>query len=126
MDVHDIDDQPDNEVLFQQLELIEPDRLPTRRDAEPSQEPRSSAGHASVVMYCTPGCFDCVQARKWLAKHSIEYVEVDVSRDIVARDRAAAYNEGRLHTPTFEIGEEVCVDFRPDRLRRLLRLDRDS
>jgi len=126
VDVHDIDDQPDNEVLFRQLELVEPDRLPTQRDAEPSQEPNSSAGTVGVVMYCTPGCFDCIQARKWLAKHAIEYVEVDVSRDIVARDRAAAYNEGRLHTPTFEVGEQVCVDFRPDRLRQLLRLDRSS
>jgi glutaredoxin len=73
-----------------------------------------------VVMYCRPWCGDCARARHWLEEHNIPYTEVDVESDLDARDRAAGHNEGRLHTPTFEIGDGVCVDFRPDRLSELL------
>lgn len=83
----------------------------------------SSAGNQPhVVMYCRSWCGDCRRAREWLHANGITYVEIDVERDSAAHDRAAGYNEGRLHTPTFEIGEEICVDFRPDRLRMLLGL----
>ncbi len=73
-----------------------------------------------LVMYCTQWCPDCRRAREWLDRHDIPYREVDVSRDDDARERAAGHNEGRLHTPTFELGDGVCVDFRPDRLSELL------
>jgi glutaredoxin len=80
-------------------------------------------GGAGVVMYCRPWCGDCARARVWLNEHNIPFTEIDVEADPSARDRAAAHNEGRLHTPTFEIGDGVCVDFRPDTLSKLLDLD---
>jgi glutaredoxin 3 len=73
-----------------------------------------------VIMYCRRYCGDCMRARQWLEERGIPYVEVDVELDPDARERAAGHNEGRLHTPTFEIGDEVCVDFRTDRLCELL------
>lgn len=76
-----------------------------------------------LVMYCTPWCGDCRRARAWLDERGIPYVEVDVSEDVSARQKAASYNEGRLHTPTFECGQEVCVDFRPDRLCEMLDIE---
>lgn len=75
-----------------------------------------------LIMYCTQWCPDCRRARDWLDRHNIPYREVDVSRDADARERAANYNKGELHTPTFEIGDGICVDFRPDRLSELLGL----
>ncbi len=36
---------------------------------------------------------------------------------------AEGLNEGRLHTPTFKLGDGVCVDFRPERLKDLLEID---
>jgi glutaredoxin len=78
---------------------------------------------AGVVMYCRPWCGDCARARAWLNEHNIPFTEIDVEADPSARDRAAAHNEGRLHTPTFEIGDGVCVDFRPDTLSKLLDID---
>jgi len=77
----------------------------------------------NLVMYCTPWCPDCARARAWLDNHGIAYLEVDVSTDMVARDRAARANEGRLHTPTFELGTEICVDFRAERLCMMLGID---
>jgi mycoredoxin len=75
---------------------------------------------AGVIMYCRSWCGDCARARTWLTAHNIPFTEIDVERDPEARDRAAAHNDGRLHTPTFEIGDGVCVDFRPDTLSELL------
>ena len=73
-----------------------------------------------VTMYCRSWCGDCRRARAWLTEQGIPFVEVDVERDPEAHSRAAGHNAGRLHTPTFEIGEGVCVDFRPEKLRELL------
>ena len=78
---------------------------------------------AGVVMYCRPWCGDCARARTWLDRHDIPYTEVDVEADPNARERAASHNDGRLHTPTFEIGSGVCVDFHPDKLCELLGIE---
>lgn len=76
-----------------------------------------------VIMYCRSWCGDCRRARQWLEANGIPYIEIDVERDADAHARAAAHNFGRLHTPTFEVGEDVCVDFRPEILKRLLAVD---
>jgi mycoredoxin len=83
---------------------------------------RDESAEPDLIMYCTQWCPDCRRAREWLDSHNISYREVDVSRDVEARERAANHNEGRLHTPTFELGDGVCVDFRPDRLSEILGL----
>jgi glutaredoxin len=76
-----------------------------------------------LTVYCRPWCGDCRRALAWLDQHGIAYVEVDVDGDERARERAAAHNDGSLHTPTFELGSDVCVDFRPERLKELLGLE---
>jgi mycoredoxin len=91
----------------------------------------SASGHdveavdesAGVIMYCRSWCGDCARARAWLTAHDIPFTEIDVEEDPTARERAAAHNDGQLHTPTFEIGDGVCVDFRPDTLSKLLDID---
>ena len=111
------------EELVSELEPAEGEPVVEPEPEEPpaaEPEPEETA----LLMYCTPWCPDCKQAREWLEAHNIPYREVDVSRDLGARTRAASHNEGRLHTPTFEVGEEICVDFRPDRLSELLEIDR--
>jgi mycoredoxin len=76
-----------------------------------------------LVMYCRSWCGDCARARRWLEDRGIEYTEVDVEDDPEAFKRAAAHNDGRLHTPTFECGTEICVDFKPDRLCEILEIE---
>jgi glutaredoxin len=85
--------------------------------------PDTTAGDApELVMYCRTWCGDCARARAWLDEHDIPYTEVDVDGDDDARMHAAGLNDGRLHTPTFTLGDGVCVDFRPEKLRDLLGL----
>ena len=83
----------------------------------------TQGGSSELVMYCRTWCGDCARARVWLEMHDIPYTEIDVDADGQARQHAASLNDGHLHTPTFIIGEDVCVDFRPDRLVDLLGLD---
>jgi mycoredoxin len=75
---------------------------------------------SGLVMYCRSWCPDCARARVWLEEHHIPYREVDVDEDREARSHAENLNQGRLHTPTFMLGDGVCVDFRPEKLRDLL------
>ncbi len=93
----------------------------TARDGE-SAAMDAAEQAVGVVMYCRTWCGDCMRARAWLEQHGIPYVEIDVDEDDDARTRAASHNSGSLHTPTFEIADDVCVDFRPERLRELLGL----
>lgn len=118
IDVHDIDDQPDNEVLFVELARAAGTEVPPPAPAKEHVAPPAG----SLLMYCTPYCPDCRRARQWLDTERVEYFEIDVAADPDARARAVELNGGRLHTPTFEIAEsgEVCVDFVPDRLEVML------
>lgn len=120
VDIHPIDDQPDNEVLFAEIAKLEPELAKTPAAGPAASGVPETGG--DLVMYCTPWCPDCRNARHWLDSRGIDYVEIDVSTDVNARKRAASHNDGRLHTPTFELGDEICIDFRPDRLRELLGL----
>jgi len=74
----------------------------------------------TLIIYCRPWCGDCMRAKRWLESENIPYVEVDVDEDEDARLRAEGHNFGRLHTPTFEFGEEVCVDFHPEIVKRMV------
>lgn len=74
----------------------------------------------TLVIYCRPWCGDCMRAKRWLESENIPYIEVDVDEDETARARAEGHNFGRLHTPTFELGEEVCVDFHPEIVKRMV------
>jgi len=74
----------------------------------------------TLTMYCRTWCGDCARARAWLDQHEIPYTEIDVDDDEAARMQAAALNDGDLHTPTFTLGDGVCVDFRPEKLSDLL------
>lgn len=88
-----------------------------------SQDQLDAAGsEGGLIMYCRSWCPDCARARAWLEAHEIPYTEIDVDDDHAARSHAAGLNEGRLHTPTFKLGEGICVDFRPERLKDLLEL----
>ena len=65
-DVHEIGDQPDNEVLFEELRKLEP-----KAAAQFEAQERAAAAAAGpqvrpaadLVMYCTPWCPDCRKAR---------------------------------------------------------------
>ncbi len=121
VDIHDINLQPDNEVLFEILEEMEPLAATRYKSAsrapqpEPSPEPQ-----ADVVMYCTPWCPDCKRARGYFKERKIEYVEVDITRDRTAAARVRGWNNGLEHTPTFKIKGNILSEFNVPKIETLL------
>lgn len=116
IDIHDIDDQPDNDVLLRELKKIIPgaDRVIDRL-----YEGTEYSG-SEVTIYCTPWCPDCPKARKWLKENNIEYTEVDISTDLSAARQVRAWGGGFQITPTFNINGEIIVDFQKEKLEKLL------
>jgi glutaredoxin len=117
VDIHDIDDQPDNEELFRVLAELEPEAAAAMAADQPQAQPIPTA---DVVMYCTPWCPSCKTARAHLQKHSIEYVEVDISRDRAAAQRVRGWADGNETTPTFDIKGTIIVGFDRAKLDQVL------
>jgi glutaredoxin len=134
VDVHDIDDLPDNEVLFRELARVEGVPVPppvsaTEKDS-PKPVEKSETGPApqvlpsgeqpKVVMYCTAWCPACRRARAYLKMHKIEFEEIDITSDRVAAARVREWANGNETTPTFDIGGTILVNFNITRLNELL------
>lgn len=120
IDIHDIDQQPDNAVLFRELARLEPELAKTQLTARPVEV--KELPHGGIVMYCTPWCPDCKQARIWLKSRGLSYTEVDISRNDYAAGQVRAWNNGSLVTPTFDIDGTIISDFDPQQLAEFLKI----
>jgi glutaredoxin len=117
IDIHDINDQPSNEVLFNELGRIEPGSSAVIPTHKPEGEELPQGG---VVMYCTSWCPDCRKARKWLAEHQIDYVEVDVAANPKGAAQVRKWANGNLVTPTLDIHGTIVVDWDEEKVAHLL------
>ena len=115
IDIHDIDDQPDNEVLFAELDRIDPGAAP--KETAPVSDDLPQGG---VVMYCNNWCPGCRKARNWFAENQIDYQEIDVVLNKSAAYQVRKWANGNLTTPTFDVDGTVVVDWKPERLAELL------
>lgn len=118
IDIHDISQQPSNEVLLDELRRIDPEAASTAATTPPSQAVELPKG--GVVMYCSSWCPDCRRARAWLNEHGIAYTEVDVNAVPGAAKQVRAWANGNLVTPTFDINGTIVVDFDKEKLAELL------
>ena len=116
IDIHDIDDQPDNEVLFAELARIDPEAT---SEAPPQPEP-VKLPQGGIVMYCTKWCPDCGSARDWLKERQLDYVEVDIYSVPGAVEQVRTWGDGQLITPTFDIDGTIILDFDKDKLAEIL------
>lgn len=116
IDVHDINDQPDNEVLFGVLEQIEPERAAEyqRRLAQLKTE---IIPLEDIVIFCTPWCPDCKKLREYLKSCNEKYAEVDISRNREGARLVRGWCGGKEITPVIKIGEnDLIKEFDPDRI----------
>jgi glutaredoxin len=127
VDVHDIDDQPDNNVLFRVLAELEPQaaaRLATQAQVDAARTspwpPTALQPTADVIMYCTSWCPDCRKARAHFREHGIAFTEVDITRDRLAAQRVRGWANGNETTPTFDIQGTIIVGYDRARLDQLL------
>jgi len=116
VDIHDIDEQPDNEVLFNEIRRIQPDHKPVKA----SQESDDELALEGVVLFCNKWCPGCRRARMWFEDNKIPYTEYDVTRNPAASRQVKEWTGGNLTTPTFYINGEVVVDWKVDEVSRAL------
>ena len=119
IDIHDVDEQPSNEVLFKELSRINPnfnDEIVARIKPETAKLP-----HGGIVMYCTSWCPDCKLARAWFKAKNIPYIEVDVTTFPGAAEQVRKWANGNLTTPTFDIDGIIQVEFDEEKLTAILK-----
>lgn len=119
IDIHEISDQPSNEILFAELAKINP--VAAKRMAAAAL-PESDLPHGGVVMYCTSWCPDCRRAREWFKTRNISYIEVDIEKNTRAAAQVRAWANGNQTTPTFDIDGTVIVNFDEKKLRSTLKI----
>ena len=124
VDVHDIGQQPDTEVLFNVLAEMEPELAEAYQAAEVKKaaaaHPAADVPQGDLIMYCTPWCSTCRQARAYLAQNGIAYTEIDISKDRAAAAKVRGWANGNETTPTFDINGTIIVDFDQTRLKAAL------
>ena len=125
VDVHDIDDQPDNEVLFRELAAIEgvpvPQEIIPAAPAQPVTPPQDDNGkQPALVMYCTDWCPGCRRARVYLKENNIAFREVNIARDRAAAAQVRTWTGGYETTPTFDIKGSIVVTFDVEKINQLL------
>jgi glutaredoxin len=120
IDIHEISQQPENQVLYQELRRIDPEAAAREpREAEVEARPLP---HGGIVMYCTAWCPDCKRARQWLKDNHLPYTEVDITSTPGAAQQVKQWAKGNVTTPTFDIDGTIVVDFDESRLREVLGL----
>ncbi len=117
IDIHDIDDQPDNEVLLGELKKIIPN---AEEKIKHLYKEDTGISHKGILMYCTPWCPDCRKARTWLKENEIPYVEIDISTNLSAARQVREWGEGYQITPVFDIDGQIIVDFNQAELEKVI------
>jgi glutaredoxin len=124
VDIHDIDDQPDNEEALRVLRLLEPGAAIQDPVAAAEAKSDSIGGRPeNVVLYCRPGCIDCRLARRFLERNGIAYTEINVRADTEAEARVREWTGGPLISPVFDLDGTIVIDFKRAELMEALGLD---
>jgi glutaredoxin len=116
IDIHDIDHQPDNEILFAELARIDPQAAAEA----PAQPEPSELPHGGIVMYCTKWCKDCNRAKDWLSERGLNYTEVDIYDVPGAVQQVREWAGGMVITPIFDIDGTIILDFDEEKLQQVL------
>ena len=118
VDIHDVDDQPDNNVLFAEINRIQPEHKPIQ--AAPEKPAEDELDLEGIVLFCNKWCPGCRRARIWFEDKKIDYREYDVTRNQAAAKQVKEWTGGNLTTPTFYINGEVVIDWKIDEVSRLV------
>lgn len=127
IDIHDIDDRPDNEEIRKVLRQIDAaDREAVRAVASvgPFAAPdlqEDEIPKADIVLYCARWCKDCRKAKAWLDERGLAYAEVDIDYNMAARNQVRHWAKGYLVTPVFDVRGTIILDLDLTRLEETLR-----
>ncbi len=74
-----------------------------------------------VVIYSTPTCHFCKQAKEFFAENNVEYTEYDVAAD-QEKAQEMVKRSGQMGVPVIFVGEEMTIGFDEGKLREQLGL----
>lgn len=74
-----------------------------------------------VIIYSTPTCHFCQQAKEFFTENGVEYTEHDVAAD-QEKAQEMVTRSGQMGVPVIFIGEDMVIGFDEARLRSLLGL----
>ena len=72
-----------------------------------------------VVIYSTPTCHFCHVAKDFFKEHKVEFVEFDVSSDLIKRNEMIE-KSGQRGVPVMIIKDEIVVGFNESEMIDLL------
>jgi mycoredoxin len=139
VDIHAIDDRPDNEEVRKVLRQIAEEEAAGKdtvaaKNIPANVGPITSPGiyfdepqdedeipQAEIVVYCAQWCKDCRKAKAWLDERRLKYVEVDIDYNMTARKQVRQWANGFLVTPVINFDGAIILDFDPTKLEEALR-----
>ena len=74
-----------------------------------------------VVIYSTPTCHFCQQAKEFFKENNVEYTEHDVAAD-QAKAQEMVQKSGQMGVPVIFVGEDMTIGFDEGKLREQLGL----
>jgi glutaredoxin-like YruB-family protein len=86
------------------------------RDGKPQKKQKR------VIVFSTPTCTYCNQAKRYFRERGVRFRDVDVSKDAQAA-RDMVRRSGQQGVPVIEIGGKVIVGFNKPEIDRLLELN---
>ncbi|RLC35248.1 MAG: NrdH-redoxin [Candidatus Nealsonbacteria bacterium] len=74
-----------------------------------------------VKVYSTPTCPYCVTVKEFLKEHNIDFEDVNVAEDLVAREEMIK-KSGQMGVPVVDIDGQIVVGFDKEKISKLLKL----
>lgn len=123
IDIHDIDHQPDNEVLLDVLRRVDPQAAARGPIIMPAVE-ETILPSGGIVMYCTSWCPACRRARAWFKARDLEFKEIDIDEVPAAALQVKKWANGNRTTPIFDINGTIITNFDENKLVEVLKIAR--
>lgn len=74
-----------------------------------------------VRVFSTPTCPFCVTLKNFLKEHNIQFEDIDVVQDGIARDEMVK-KSGQMSVPVIDIDGQIVVGFDQNKIKKLLKI----
>ncbi|MBS3112899.1 glutaredoxin family protein [Candidatus Woesearchaeota archaeon] len=74
-----------------------------------------------VIIYSTPTCHYCVQAKEFFDENKVKYRDFNVAENEKAREEMVK-KSGQMGVPVIVIGNEIIVGFDKSKIKKVLKL----
>ena len=106
---------PEGEMQQQRIQ-VEQEGEPTGTVKRLKQ--RHIPGVSKVIIYSSPTCPHCTEARNWFQKNNIEFEEIDISENETVQNELME-KVGQLAVPIIEVEDDILVGFNEENFAEL-------